>query len=112
MEEISFGSRLRALRSTTGLSMRKLGEILGVTESAMHTYETDKHFPPPDVLCALADYYGLSLDMLIRGKEKEPSPEVREQLNNVGMDAIASLPPQEQRIALAVLAALQPPAKE
>ena len=62
---------MRLLRKEKGLSMKKLGELVGVAEVTISTYETGKSEPSLDVLCAIADILDCSLDMLVRGKEKD-----------------------------------------
>lgn len=61
---------MRQLRKKKGLTMKKLGEQVGVAEITISTYETGKREPPLDVLCKIADVLDVSLDMLVRGKEK------------------------------------------
>lgn len=67
--------QLRPLRQEKKLTMKELGEIVGTSEAAISTYETGKREPSLDVLCALADYFDVSLDYLVRGKEKDHSEE-------------------------------------
>ena len=67
---------MRNLRKKKGLSMKKLGEMVGVAEVTISTYETGKSEPSLSVLCAIADILDCSLDMLVRGKEKD-RPEER-----------------------------------
>lgn len=51
--------------------MKELGEQVGVAEITISTYETGKREPSLDVLCKIADVLDVSLDMLVRGKEKD-----------------------------------------
>ena len=62
---------MRSLRKAKGLTMKALGEKLGVAEVTISTYETGKREPPLDMLCKIADELDVSLDMLVRGKEKD-----------------------------------------
>jgi len=62
---------MRELRRRKGLSMKELGEKVGVAEVTISTYERGRSQPPLDVLCAIADTLDVSLDMLVRGKEKD-----------------------------------------
>lgn len=63
--------KMRELRKAKGLSAKQLGEMVGVAEVTISTYETGKRLPSIDIVCALADILDVSLDMLIRGKEKD-----------------------------------------
>lgn len=61
----NFSERLSALRKQRGLSLAALGETLGVTDEAVRLLEKGKRSPSFEVLCALADYFGVSLDYLV-----------------------------------------------
>ena len=67
--------KMRELRRQKGLSMKQVGEIVGVGEGAISTYETGRSEPSLSVLCAIADVLDCSLDLLVRGKEKDHSEE-------------------------------------
>lgn len=62
--------KMRDLRKAKGLSAKQLGEMVGVAEVTISTYETGKRLPPVDIVCAIADIFDVSLDYLVRGKEK------------------------------------------
>ena len=61
---------MRILRKKHGMTMKELGELVGVAEITISTYETGKREPPLETLCQIADVLDVSLDMLVRGKEK------------------------------------------
>lgn len=61
---------MRVLRRKSGLSAKQLGEKVGLAESTITTYEKGRSEPSLDVLCSIADVLDVSLDMLVRGKEK------------------------------------------
>lgn len=86
--------KLRQLRKEKGLSMKQLGDVVGVGEAAISAYELGKNEPSLDVLCQLADYFNVSLDMLVRGKEKDrPTKEqsIKEMLEMYGQMTDAEL---------------------
>lgn len=66
---------MRTLRKEKGLTMKALGEIVGVAEATISTYEVGRSEPSLTVLCAIADALDCSLDLLVRGKEKDHSEE-------------------------------------
>lgn len=96
---------LKQLRKERGVSGEELGEAIKVSKYTIYNWEAGRRDPSLSDLVAIADFFDVSLDMLIRGKEKEP-PQTERLEDNV-VDAIAELPPEHQKIALAVLAALQ-----
>lgn len=72
---------MRELRKARGWSAKQLGEMVGVAEVTISTYETGKRLPPVDVVCAIADIFDVSLDYLVRGKEKDrPKGRSKEEL--------------------------------
>lgn len=69
-----FGERLRRLRLSHDLSQRELGEKIGVVPSSVGKYEQQpKSFPSVEILIKISDYFGVSLDYLLKGTETAPS---------------------------------------
>ena len=66
-------TNLVLLRKRRGLSQRALAEILQIHNTTYSGYERGNTDPPIKMLCRLADFYGVSLDTLIRAEEL-PSP--------------------------------------
>lgn len=63
--------KLKEYRESIGLSQKELGAKVGVSEASVSNYETGKREPDFKTLCALADFFDITLDMLVRGKEKD-----------------------------------------
>lgn len=57
--------KLREIRKKNGLSLKKMGEIIGVAESTMSLYETEKRQPDYNALKKLADYFNVTTDYLL-----------------------------------------------
>lgn len=64
-----FQERLFELRRKAGLSQEELANLLGVTRQAVQKWEAGTSRPDMDNLNALADYFQVSLDYLVRGAE-------------------------------------------
>ena len=62
---------IRELRIASGLSQKELGEILGVAESTICCYETNRREPDIQTLIRLARYFEVSVDELL-GVESQP----------------------------------------
>lgn len=77
----NFSENLSALRKSQGVSMAKLGEYLSVTNEAVRLMEKGKRSPSFEVLCALADYFGVSLDYLT-GRSDCPDMVVKDKDGN------------------------------
>lgn len=57
--------RLVKLRLEKKLTQDELAHILGISRSALSLYETNKRQPDFQMLCRLADFFGVSLDYLL-----------------------------------------------
>lgn len=62
--------RIRALREEKGLNQSQMGEILHCSQRVYSNYERGESNIPTDILVAIADYHGVSLDYLVGRKEK------------------------------------------
>ena len=71
------GEKLKKLRKARGLSQEQLADQLNVSRQAISKWELGESTPDTDNLIALSDYYGVSLDYLLRHQEV---PEVSEQV--------------------------------
>ena len=65
-----FSSRLRALRTKRGLSQPQLAKELGMIKQRVNNWESGLSLPSADVLVALSDYFGVSVDYLVGRSEK------------------------------------------
>ena len=71
---MDFRERLFDLRRQAGLSQEELANLLGVTRQAVQKWEAGTSRPDMDNLVSLADYFKVSLDFLVTGKEATPPP--------------------------------------
>lgn len=70
---------LRQLRESRGIGQKELADALNYSTSTVSNYENGVHFPNPDTLCALADYYGVTTDYLLGRKNHPYSEKILEQ---------------------------------
>lgn len=66
-----FSSRLLALRKDSGLSQKALSDVLDLSDAAITMMEKGRRAPSFEVLCAIADYFDVSLDYLV-GRSDNP----------------------------------------
>ena len=71
--KINLKTNLAILRRRKGLKQKQLAEFLAIRNTTYSAYERGNSEPPIKTLCRLADFYGVSLDTLIRAEEL-PSP--------------------------------------
>lgn len=63
---------LKTIRKKKGFNQLKVAMDLSISREALSYYENGKRNPDIEMLCKLSDYYNVSIDYLIRGKEFEP----------------------------------------
>ena len=62
---VNFSERLRALRTSAGMTQAELAQRLNVTKSVVSYYELQERTPSPDVLIRLADIFRVTTDYLL-----------------------------------------------
>lgn len=60
---------LREIRKKRGISQLKASFALNISREALSYYENGKRSPDVDMLLKMSDYFGVSIDYLIRGEE-------------------------------------------
>lgn len=95
---------LKTIREAKGVSVDELAEKTGLTKMKIWNYESGRNQPDPEALCLLADALDVSLDMLVRGKEKDRSEE-RSLESSVNL--LKRLSPEEQDVLVAIASLLQ-----
>lgn len=63
--------RIRDLREDAELTQKQVGEAINVPQRTYAYYESGQRMVPPQVLCALADFYNVSVDYIL-GRVDEP----------------------------------------
>lgn len=59
-------TRIRDLREDHDLTQAAVGAAIHIPQRTYSYYETGGRMIPPEILCALADFYGVSVDYLLR----------------------------------------------
>lgn len=66
--------RIRDLREDHDLTQDQVGKAINVPQRTYAYYESGQRMVPPHVLCALADFYQVSVDYILgRTNRKEMS---------------------------------------
>ena len=60
---------LRKIRKAKGYSQQKVSMELSISREALSYYENGKRSPDIEMLCRMSEYFNVSIDYLIRGKE-------------------------------------------
>lgn len=108
-------NRIREARKRRGLTMKKLGELVGASEASISQYETGKHEPDNETIVKIADALCVTVDYLL-GRDDIPESddlfELREQIRrnpDLGdlFSAATMANPEHVRAAAAMLKALK-----
>lgn len=75
---MDFRDRLFELRRQAGLSQEELANLLGLTRQAVQKWEAGTSRPDMDNLVLLADYFHVTLDYLVTGREDVRTPPPQE----------------------------------
>lgn len=68
-----FGERLKRLRKDNDLTQSQLAKQIGVVPSAVGKYERfPESYPSVEALIKIADFFNVSLDYLLRGRNTVP----------------------------------------
>lgn len=62
---------LKKTMASKGIEVEELAEKTGLSKAMLWSYGSGRRNPTPETLCSIADALDVSLDMLIRGKEKD-----------------------------------------
>jgi len=64
-----FGKRLKYQRAMFNVSQEKLAEIIGCSTQYIYQIETGRCKPSIDTLLSISDYFGVSVDYLLKGND-------------------------------------------
>lgn len=62
--------RIRDLREDADLTQKQVGEAINVPQRTYAYYESGQRMVPPQVLCAMADFYNVSVDYILGRTDK------------------------------------------
>lgn len=74
------GERIRQLRIQRGYTQEKLAGVLNIDRSLLSHIEAGKRGCSVDLLIQLSDFFDVSLDLLVLGKENAVSGEAKRKL--------------------------------
>lgn len=74
--------RLRELRKSRNLTLKDIGNILNVSESAVSQYENNKREMDNSSLTTLADYFEVTVDYLL-GRTDSPDLAIPKEIENM-----------------------------
>lgn len=66
---------LKQLRAEKGVSQQIVADYLEITRQAYSNYENGNRDPDNEMLLKMAEYFGVSVDFLLRGQKEAPASE-------------------------------------
>lgn len=66
---MEFGQKLQELRKRNHLTQEELSEVLFVSRTAISKWESGRGYPSIDSLKAIAEFFSITIDELLSGKE-------------------------------------------
>ena len=72
MDMSKIGAFLQTLRKEQGLTQEQLGEKLHISSKTISRWETGTYMPPVEMLLALSELYGVSMNELVAGERLTP----------------------------------------
>ena len=83
MDMAKMGAFLRELRKEKGLTQEQLGEKIHVTGKTVSRWETGTYMPPVEMLLALSELYGVSMNEIVSGRRLSPSEQAQKAEENL-----------------------------
>ena len=78
--EIKIGENIKRLRKAKGVTQEQIGEVLGISVTAVSKWERNETFPDITLLFPLAHYFEVTLDELMGYDEERVQAEIAETL--------------------------------
>lgn len=75
VETMNIGNNIAALRKEKGITQEELANILGVSAQAVSKWENNSSCPDVALLTDIADYFGVTVDALLRAQGDEITSE-------------------------------------
>ena len=71
VSSMKIGSNIAALRKEKGITQEELANALGVSAQAVSKWENNSSCPDVSLLTVIADYFGVTVDALLRSDAEE-----------------------------------------
>ena len=68
---MNIGNNISALRKAKGITQEELANELGVSAQAVSKWENNSSYPDVSLLTKIADFFGVTVDALLRSNEDE-----------------------------------------
>lgn len=66
---VNIADRIQYIRKSKGISQEQLADAVGVSRQAVSKWESGQNFPDVNMIIALSDYFDVTTDYILKGKE-------------------------------------------
>lgn len=94
------GKNLARLRKAKGLTQKKLGEMVGVSNRVIAYYEKETNYPPAHLIAPLSEALGVSTDELLGIKKSKLNVDTENVALWRKLRVVESLPKKDQKAIL------------
>ena len=88
---MNISDRIQSLRKSKGITQEQLADAVGVSRQAVSKWEAEQSIPDLERVVAMAEYFDVTTDYLLRGIEPAPAVEARPRANARTMCIIATV---------------------
>ncbi len=81
-ESLNIGNNIAFLRKQRGITQEELANELGISAQAVSKWENNSSCPDVSLLTSIADYFGVTVDALLRAEEKIIDEAINENINS------------------------------
>lgn len=71
-------NRIRELRKQKRITMKQLGDAVGLAENVVSRYETGKRQPDNDALIKLSEFFGVTIGYLLGVEQSKTPPAIQQ----------------------------------
>lgn len=87
---MNISDRIQSLRKARGITQEQLADAVGVSRQAVSKWEAEQSVPDLERIVAMAEYFDVTTDYLLRGIEPAPTVQAREPVTTRTMCIIAT----------------------
>ena len=87
---MNISDRIQSLRKARGITQEQLADAVGVSRQAVSKWEAEQSVPDLERIVAMAEYFDVTTDYLLRGIEPAPDVQAREPVTARTMCIIAT----------------------
>lgn len=87
---MNISDRIQSLRKAKGITQEQLADAVGVSRQAVSKWEAEQSVPDLERVVAMAEYFDVTTDYILRGIEPAPTAQARERVSPRTMCIIAT----------------------